>query len=479
MAAALPTAEKNLLKEYKRLADLPFDPGLRRNAVLVQKAQHQELIVRGAPEEILKLCDPASLKKSFGLEKWLSERGQQGQRVLAVAKTRLNRQALPESLENFEVKNLEFLGAMAFIDPIKTSTFSAVKQAEGLGLKIKILTGDSAEVAGSVAQQIKLIATDQSVITGQQFNALSAVHQAEAVEKYDVFARVSPEDKYKIIQLLQEKYQVGYLGEGINDAPALKIAGVSLVVQSASDLARESADIVLLKKNIQVIVNGIKEGRQVFTNFSIFSSIPSAFFTNTVKYIQATLASNFGNFYAVAIASLFVDFLPMLPVQILLLNLLSDFPMIAISADNIDKSELAQPKKYNVRDITLIATILGVVSSIFDFILFGIFFRFSPAVLQTNWFIASILTELAFLFSIRTKRLFFKAGRPAAGIIGLTGLAAIVTIVLPFTALGQNTFHFIRPSLSHLTLIFFVVAIYFATTESVKSLYYKTFGSTK
>jgi len=260
--------------------------------------------------------------------------------------------------------------------------------------------------------------------------------------------------------MLQEKNEIGFLGEGINDAPALKAANVALVVQGASDIAKEVADIVLLKKSLAVIIDGIEEGRRTFVN--------------TLKYIRATLSSNFGNFYTVAIASLLVDFLPMLPLQILLINLLSDFPMIAIATDSIDSYELRRPKRYNIREIALLATILGIVSSIFDFIIFGLFYRQGPEILQTNWFIASILTELIFLYSMRTKLLFFRARRPSSAIIILTIIASCATIIIPFTQFGQRAFHFIRPTTNHIALILGIMIVYFVITESVKLFYYRS-----
>jgi Mg2+-importing ATPase len=197
-------------------------------------------------------------------------------------------------------------------------------------------------------------------------------------------------------------------------------------------------------------------------------------FANTTKYIKSTLASNFGNFFAVAIASLIIDFLPMLPIQILLVNLLSDAPMISISTDTVEASELKSPKKYQTKDIIIIAIILGLVSTVFDFMFFGLFYRISPEVLQTNWFIGSILTELVLLFSIRTKSLFIKSLRPSKSIIWLSLMTFILTIGLPFTAFGQKVFKFVAPTPNHLMLILSLVIIYFIISEMVKLLYYKT-----
>jgi Mg2+-importing ATPase len=278
--------------------------------------------------------------------------------------------------------------------------------------------------------------------------------------QYNVFARVSPEQKYLIIKLLQENHhEIGFLGEGINDAPALKIANVALVVQGASDIARDVADIVLLNSSLEVIINGIKEGREVFAN--------------TIKYIKATLASNFGNFYAIAIVSLFIDYLPMLPLQILLLNLLSDMPMISIATDTVDPDELRRPKDYNVKDLMVLATTLGLVSTIFDFIFFAVFYHTDQATLQTSWFIGSILTELVFLYSIRTRFFFLRAKRASTPILFLTAIAAILTVGIPFTAFGHNIFSFTSLSLNNLIIIFAIVIGYLITTEIIKLIYYK------
>lgn len=238
----------------------------------------------------------------------------------------------------------------------------------------------------------------------------------------------------------------------------MKIAGVSLAVNNASDIARETADIILLEKDLNIIINGIHEGRIIFAN--------------SIKYIKATLASNFGNFYAVAIASLFINYLPMLPLQILLLNLVTDFPMIAIAGDNVDDEELQVPRRYEVKDIIIITTALGIISTIFDFVFFIIFSRISPEVLQTNWFIASTITELLFIFSIRSRRFFLFSRRPSAGLILFTVPAALLAFILPFTQLGHRLFGFTSPKPMYLVWIVGIALLYFAATEIFKVLYY-------
>ncbi|MFA5644056.1 MAG: cation-transporting P-type ATPase [Patescibacteria group bacterium] len=453
--------DKKDLSAFSFILDTPFDPQRQRNNVLVKIEDEVDFIVRGAPEALFDLCGNINDQEIENIKKWILEQGNLGRRVLAVAKKDVREIALDDlknNLVSFE-KDLDFLGVISLADPIKKSVSQAIIDAKELNVGIKIITGDSPEVAGSVAYQIGLIDDPKKVFLGKDLVGLSEEERDKILDEYQVFARVLPEQKFDIIKSLQERYSIGYLGDGINDAPALKVAGVSLAVESASDIARETADIVLLANDLNVIIEGVKEGRKIFANSS--------------KYIKATLASNFGNFYAVAIASLLIDFLPMLPLQILLLNLLSDFPMIAIATDKVDKEELLSPKKYKINDIIIIAIILGVVSSIFDFIYFAMFYRISPEVLQTNWFISSIITELLFLFSIRTKKPIFKGNRPSFMVLFLTGLAVIITVIIPFTSFGQKFFHFTAPSVKHLIIIFGVAIVYIVCSEIVKLMYYR------
>jgi len=464
---ALTVNEQQLISGATRLMDIPFDPVRKRNSVLIQPAFAREdglrtgrqstiLIIRGAAESILASCNNLNIQSSSELQTWLDREGQLGRRTIVIASktwASLNYSAQDENI------GFQYEGAISFIDPLKKSAIDAVQKAMELGVQIKILTGDAASVAGAVAMQIGLIDRMNAVITGEQLDMLSPAEKIQAVHSYHIFARVSPLQKFQIIELLQKDSEVGFLGEGINDAPALKIANVGLVVKGASDIAQQAADIVLLEPGLDVIIDGIKEGREVFGN--------------TIKYIRATLASNFGNFYSLALVSLFIDYLPMLPLQILLVNLLSDFPMIAIAADTVDPEELKRPKDYNIREITFLATILGIVSSIFDFAYFGAFFRMSPEILQTNWFIGSILTELVIIYSIRTRFLFTKAKFPSRMLIGLTSVAAAITIGITFTNIGHKIFSFVSPTAGQLIFTLSLVLIYFIVTESVKLLYFK------
>ena len=445
---------------YSLVHEIPFDPVRRRHTVVVQDTHAALMVTKGALEEVLSVCKKMDTKQKRMLCMWAEKQGTLGRRFVVVAKKEIISSATCQL--HTEEHELTCLGVVAFVDPLKKTTTEAIHLAKSLGVQIKIITGDSIEVAGAVAHEVGLVMKPQDVLSGMQLAAMTHTEQCAAVNTFHVFARISPIQKFHIIQLLQLTQEVGFLGEGINDAPALKIAHVGLVVADASDIARGAADVVLLNRSLHVIIDGIREGRQVFAN--------------TSKYIRATLSANFGNFYAIAFASLLIPYLPMLPIQILLVNLLSDFPMIAIATDAVDTFELRKPKHYRIKDFALIALLLGMVSSLFDFIFFGFFYHEAAAVLQTNWFIASVLTELAFLYSIRTRLWSWQARRPSWSLLILSVVSGVLVIFVPFTAIGQGLFQFVAPTLPQLALIFGIVAVYFLTTEIVKRLYYTHFA---
>ncbi len=456
-------AERIRIAGIARLDALPFDPGRRRNSVLVQLDRKTTLIVRGAFEEVLHRCVGLSETERNSLIDWGNAAGKDGKRVLAVATRALPRKrTVAPDLED----GLTYIGMIAFLDPLKKSAEKTIADARSLGIAVKILTGDSRDVAGAVARSVGLVKdVREEVITGAELEALSAEAQRERVERCHVFARVSPQQKHLIIGLLQEKHEVGFLGEGINDAPALKLANVGLVVQGAADIAKESADIVLLQRNLGTVIEGVREGRIIFANI--------------LKYLRITLTSNFGNFYSVALASLFLPFVPLLPIQILLLNLLSDFPMIAVATDNVDKEELANPRSYQVGSVVLMTVFFGFVSSLFDFALFAMFYREGPAALQTAWFMLSLMTEIILIFSLRTRSFFLGARRPSWALIGLSIFALVAAFVVVESPVGHRIFHF-APESGHIVLTVVALSVlYFIATECVKRYYVRHFEAAR
>jgi len=447
---------RELIKKIDVIFEIPFDSYRMRNSVLIKTEKGKKfLICKGAPDRILDLCSKTEgqLNKKK-IKEEIEKEGKEGKRVIAIAYKEINKEDISEKDE----KGLIFLGYFSFKDPLKKTAVPAIHLARKLGVEVKILTGDSPEVAGRVAQEIGIIDDSSKVITGKQLEALSPEEFKKICREFSVFARLSPSVKYKIIKTLQEDFEVGFLGEGINDIPALEAAHVSIVVESACDMSRESADIVLLKKDLGVLIDGIKTGRKIFANIN--------------KYIKTTLASNFGNFYSLALISLIIPFLPMLPVQILFLNFLSDIPLFAIVTDAVDVQELRRPKFYRLNKIILLIFLLGLISSVFDFIFFGLFHKLPVSSLRTLWFIESLLTEIALIFSIRTSRFFFKTISPSRSLTISSLLVIILSILVPFLPLGKELFHFVSPPMEYMGIVLSLVLVYFMISESVKLFYF-------
>ncbi len=434
---ALSLDQQNEVTNFCLLEEESFDPQVRSNGAIVKRNDGLVIhIRRGSPEYFIEqgLIDYTQVKS------WLTDEEKLGRRVLGV------------SYDCGEGQR--FGGFVSFADTLKASALETIIEAKKLNVALTIITGDSKRVAEAIGREVGIVTDDLEIIETNEFFLLSATEQHKRIGKIRVFARTTPEQKLSLIELLKENYTVGFLGEGINDAPALKAAHVSMVVQSASDVARETADIILLESDLRVIIDGIRLGRETHANI--------------LKYIRATLVSNFGNFYAVAIGSLFISFLPMLPKQLLLLNLLSDFPMMAIAFDKVGKHEVEHPQHFDFRSLYIVFITLGLISTAFDFAYFALFYRISPEVLQTNWFIASVITEILLIISIRSMLPIGKAGRPATIIIILSVAALIITIALPLIPMTAQFLHFVPPTLTDLTIIILLAILYVIITEAVK-----------
>lgn len=435
--AAIHELQKNT-PPHEIVESLPFNHERRWSGVKVKIGRKIEMVIKGAPENVLALCRDTDEQPALDA---FAKFGRKGYRVLAVA-------------AGSDEKHLKYLGLIAFEDPLKPTAARAIKLAEELNVRVKILTGDSPEVAGAIATEVRIIEKPEDVVTGGALEAMDGEEFRRTIEERDVFARVTPEQKFRIIETLMATHAVGFLGEGVNDAPALKLANVALAVPSASDISKDAADAILLDRSLLVIVEAIREGRAIVSNVA--------------KYIRYTLAGNFGNFLSVAAVSLFIPFLPMLPVQILLTNLLTDLPLVAVATDRVERAELKGPRRLHVRSIVFSALILGMVSAMFDLIFFG-WYRTAPAaVLQTNWFIFSILTELATIFVIRTALPAFRAVGPSKLLVWSSVGAAVVAVALPLSYFGQGVFRFVSPLPMDFAVIGILVALMVVATEVVK-----------
>ena len=453
----LTSEQSNALAQYDIIKTLPFTYERHRTITLAKQNNSYFFITKGSFEYVIEHCVQLSPDELEKLTTWMSDNETKSNRVIAVAIKAVSASSVKEEMLNDDAIQYDAIGLIAFIDPLAPTALTAIEKAQALNIQIKILSGDSRDVCFTIAQQLGLEHDSNNVVLGSDFEKASAQEKMEYAYNKTVFARVNPQQKYEIIELLQRTYFVGYIGDGINDAPALKIAQVGIAVKDAVSVAREAAEIILLQKSLLNIMLGIEEGRKIIIN--------------TLKYIKVTISSNVGSFYSLALSSLLLNYLPMLPLQLLFLDLITDFPLIAISSDRVNHQELKNPLRYSVKYIGITTLLFGLVILPFDFLVF-IFFRSDPAVLQTSWFITSALNQFVLIFSLRTTLPFWRAHHPSLLLMSLCSVAAIIVVALPFTAFGQNIFLFKRPTSYTLSVIVAITSAYFVVTEIVKIIYY-------
>jgi P-type Mg2+ transporter len=430
-------------KNFELIEDIDFDPIKRIRKIIVKENGKEIEIIKGAPENVVDYLHPEN--KDYWL-KIFEDEDKNGFRTLALGiKT------------NEESK---FLGIASFFDPLKETAFSAIQLAKSLNLEIKILTGDSLEVARKTALELGLIEKDEKVVLGEEIRNLSEDEAKKIIKEVKVFARVLPEDKLKIIEILQKEKFVGFLGEGINDAPALKIANVALAVDNASDVVKQEADIILKEKDLKTIVEGIYSGRKVLENIG--------------KYIKHTMSDNFGNLTSVAILSSILPFVPMTPLQVLLTNFLTDIPLIAFANDNVNIKEVKKPLKMSGKHLVFLLLLLGIVAGLVNILGYLIVRKESVEVIRTYIFFITTMTGLLVSFLIRTKNWFFLSQPSKSFVIAsLFGLALTLTFV--FLSPFKNIFLFSSLNPQLLAYAFLLMFVFVLGTESVKKLFYKKF----
>ncbi|MCW8470859.1 magnesium-translocating P-type ATPase [Fluoribacter gormanii] len=418
------------VQTYHKIDEIPFDFERRRSSVVVDKSSSHILITKGAPEFVIRDCthydlageihplDDAARKKIESVFLSLSE---QGYRTLAVAYRTIE---IKSSYHAPDEQNMVVAGFLAFFDPALKETPAIIKKLSREGVKIKILTGDNDRVTRHICQQVGLDAS--RMLLGEELNHITDAALGDIAEKVDVFARISPMQKQRIISVLRARgHVVGYIGDGINDVPSLHTADVGISVAGAVDVAREAADIILLKRHLSVLLAGILEGRKSFGN--------------VMKYLMMGTSSNFGNMLSMAGAILFLPFLPMLPTQILLNNLLYDTSQIVIPTDNVDPSFARKPKHWDIAIIRKFMFYIGPVSSIFDFITFFVMlkiFAATQALFQTGWFVESLATQTLVVFVIRSVKSPWQS-RPSNPLIIMVLSIVSLAAVLPFTPLAK------------------------------------------
>jgi len=461
---ALKSFDSKRLAKYEKIEELEFDYERRRMSVIAAKGGRRIMITKGAVESVLEACTsfdddgvvrPVSLKSRQIRKKFL-ELAAQGYRVIAVASKAVRAKKDYSIADETE---LTFLGFVVFSDPLKKGARDALERLAQARVELKILTGDNEFVTQKICEELGLQV--KGVVLGPELREMDAARLLKAVEKANVFARVTPEQKLRIIHALKHNgHVVGFLGDGVNDAPALHEADVGVSVDSGVDVAKEAADIVLLRKDIHVLVDGIAEGRKVFRN--------------TVKYILNTISANFGNMFTLAVSSTFLPFIPLLPPQILLNNLLSDAPMTTVSTDRVDGEELARPKRWNTKAITRFMIYFGLLSSVFDLLTMGFLVYVmgaTEAVFQTGWFLESVFSEIVLVFVLRTRRPFFQS-KPGMLLLASSAIVICGVIALVYSPAGA-WFGFVPPSGLLLAAVTAIVVAYLALAEVFKHWFFK------
>ncbi|HLN89675.1 MAG TPA: magnesium-translocating P-type ATPase [Candidatus Binatia bacterium] len=467
------------ISKIQKIDEVPFDFIRRRVSVVVERQGLRSFIAKGAPEEILKVCSYYELRRTVSdltdetrskIEQKYHDYSAEGLRVLAIAYKRIKEEKAIYSVN--DENDMVFLGFVAFLDPPKETAKQSIQMLTKAGIELKILTGDNELVTRKVCEtlgfEVKGVAVGTD-IANMSDEALTAV-----VEEANVFCRVNPIQKDRIITLLKRNgHVVGYMGDGINDAPSLKTSDVGVSVDNAVDVARESADIILSRNDLTVLAEGVLEGRKTFGN--------------TMKYIMLGVSSNFGNMFSVAGASIFLPpgFLPMLPVQILLNNLLYDVSQSTITTDTVDEEYVERPKRWDIAFIRRFMVTLGPVSSLFDYLtFFTMLFVFIPIVplgllsthdqhlFQTAWFIESLCSQVLVVFVIRTRRKPFWKSKPSKYLV--ISSVAIVTFALlvPFTPLGP-LFSFVAPPPLFYVALAILLGSYLLLSELVKNWFFK------
>jgi P-type Mg2+ transporter len=452
------------ISSYQKRDEVPYDFNRKRLSILFAKDNTNLMVTKGALKSILEVCSTVETAEGKTvditdqrdkIQQRAEKLGSEGFRVLGVAYRNIERNSFSKADET----NLTFLGYLALFDPPKAGIADTLKELRELGVTAKMITGDSRAVAISIIQQIGL--PKPKVLTGADLRKLSDEALMHQVGATNVFAEVEPNQKERIIIALKKAGNVvGYLGDGINDASALHAADVGISVESAVDVAKEAADIVLMQKDLNVLVEGVKEGRITFAN--------------TLKYVFMATSANFGNMFSMAGISLVLPFLPLLPSQILVTNLLTDFPEMTIATDRVDRELVSKPRRMNITFIRNFMLVFGLLSSVFDYLTFGVLLLLlhaTPTQFRTGWFMESVISASMIVLVIRTRQSILHS-KPGQYLLGATGVIVGVTLLLPYTPLA-GLLGFQPLPLAFLIVLAAIVILYIFCAEVVKRVFYQ------
>ena len=453
------------LTDYRKLDEVPYDFVRKRLSILISKEGKNRIVTKGALQGVLAACTSAEMTGKGlvdiatvqeKIQQRYEELSAQGFRTLGIATRDLGS---AERITKDDEAGMTFLGVLVLYDPPKPGIVETLTNLRSLGVSLKIITGDNRLVSEHLSREVGL--SDPEILTGPEARQMSDEALMLMAPDVDVFAEVEPNQKERFILALKKTGNVvGYMGDGINDASALHAADVGISVDDAVDVAKEAADIVLLERDLGVLGQGVRAGR--------------ATFANTLKYVFMATSANFGNMFSMAGASLFLPFLPLLPKQILLTNLLTDFPEMTIATDNVDPEMAERPRRWDIRSIRTFMAVFGSLSSLFDFATFGVLLLLLHAnadLFRTGWFVESVISASLVVLVIRTKRPFFRS-LPGRSLLAATLAIVAVTLVLPFTPLGK-LFGFVPLPGTFLALMGGIVALYILSAEFLKRAFYR------
>ena len=453
------------ISHVTKLDEVPYDFVRKRLTILAANDNAHLMVTKGALSNVLAVCSTVEMPdgKVADIETVREEIDQRfrdlsgkGFRTLGLAYKDMGSQS---TMTKDDEARMTFLGFLVFYDPLKEGIVDVINTLKESGVTLKVITGDSELVAASVAERMGF--PNHDILTGSGIREMSNEALMKRVTNISIFAEIEPNQKERIILALKKSGNVvGYMGDGINDASALHAADVGISVNSAVDVAKEVADIVLLEKDLRVLANGVLEGRKTFAN--------------TLKYVFMATSANFGNMFSMAGASLFLSFLPLLPKQILLTNLLTDFPEMTIATDSVDREMLGKPRRWNIRFIRNFMVVFGLLSSVFDYLTFGVLLLVLHASVEefrTGWFMESVISASLIVLVIRTRGPFLKS-KPGRALSMATFLVAVATVLFPYTPIG-TLFGFVPVPLPYLLTLLLIVALYIISAEVVKRIFYK------
>ena len=468
---------KNKIESYVKVDEIPFDYTRKRMSVVVeQKNGSHRMITKGALEEIIKICTKVKVDNKIQeiteemknqIQENAKKMAQQGMQVIVLASKREYRGK--NIFDVSDESNMVFIGFVAFLDPPKKEVKETIKKLKEYGVATKIITGDNPYATQNICNLVGI--ENKEILVGTEVDKLSDEELSKKVEVVNVFARMNPMQKERIIKTLKSNgHVVGYMGDGVNDAPSLHNADVGICVDTATDIAKEASDIILLEKSLGVIYNGVIEGRKVYGNI--------------IKYMKMALSSDFGDVFSIFLASIFLPFLPLLPIQMLIQDFLYDFSQIAIPYDDVDKEFLLKPRKWDTKGLGRFMNVMGPVSSIIDVFAFLAFWfllgynsQATESYFQTAWFVECLISETLIIHFVRTEKIPFVQSRANPILTALTSVTIVGTIITPILLHNIKSFHFeILPPAYYLIIVWLLIA-YVVIVQIVKKWYIKKYGA--